>query len=190
SAQDYRAMGEEYVRLANSRRELSRRFFTDKALSNFGHIGLVHLMLPNAKIIDARRHPLDCGWSCFTNHFPHGMLFSYRLNDIGRHYVNYVSVMAHYDRVLPGKIFRVVYRTLWPTRRRNSGGCSIICTCRLKNNACSFTRASGRSQRSVRSRFANLYTKAVPNGSPMSLGSAPLKLPWVRVSTAIRPSRT
>src|SRR5579863_8467435 len=69
-------------------------------------------MLPNARIIDARRNPLACSWSCFTNFFPNGMRFSYRLEDIADHYANYVGLMAHFDRVLPGKVHRVFYEEL------------------------------------------------------------------------------
>ncbi|HEX4080633.1 MAG TPA: sulfotransferase [Rhizomicrobium sp.] len=109
TAGDARAMGEDYLARAASRRKTETAFFTDKAGANFGHCGLIRLMLPNAKIIDARRHPLSCGWSCFTNLFPGIMPFSYRLDDIGQHYVNYVRIMAHFEQVLPGRIHRVLY---------------------------------------------------------------------------------
>ena len=111
-ADAFQALGEEYLDLTRVRRKLGRPFFTDKALRNFGYAGLIHLMLPNAKIIDIRRHPLDCGWSCFKSHFPGGQPFSYRLGDIGRLYANYVGLMAHFDRVLPGRIHRVIYEEL------------------------------------------------------------------------------
>jgi hypothetical protein len=89
-----------------------RRHFTDKGLTNFGYIALIHLALPNAKVIDARRHPLDCGWSCFKSRFPSGQPFAHRLADIGKHYANYARLMAHFDRVLPGRIHRVIYEDL------------------------------------------------------------------------------
>jgi hypothetical protein len=98
--------------LTARRCKLSRPFFTDKALRNFGYAGLIHLALPHAKIIDARRHPLDCGWSCFKSNFPGGQPFANRLSDIGRHYCNYVGLMAHFDRVLPGRVHRVIYEDL------------------------------------------------------------------------------
>ncbi len=107
-----RALGEEYIALTQRRRKLGRPVFTDKALRNFGYVGLIHLILPNARIIDIRRYPLDCGWSCFKSHFPGGQPFSYRLADIGRHYANYVALMAHFDRVLPGRVHRVIYEDL------------------------------------------------------------------------------
>src|SRR5437588_629614 len=83
-----RSIGEDYLQSTGARRKLDRPFFTDKGLRNFGYVGLIHLALPNAKIIDVRRHPLDCGWSCFKSHFPGGQPFANRLSDIGRHYAN------------------------------------------------------------------------------------------------------
>jgi hypothetical protein len=80
--------------------------------NNFMHIGLIHLMLPNAKIIDARRHPLACGFSAFKQHFARGQGFSYDLQDVGRYYRDYVALMAHFDAVLPGCIHRVVYERM------------------------------------------------------------------------------
>jgi tetratricopeptide (TPR) repeat protein len=111
-ADDFRLLGEEYLELTGSRRTLGRPIFTDKALRNFGYVGLIHLILPNAKIIDVRRHPLDCGWSCFKSNFPGGQPFSNNLGDIGRHYANYVRLMAHFDSLLPGRIHRVIYEDL------------------------------------------------------------------------------
>jgi hypothetical protein len=100
------------LELTLRRRKSGRPFFTDKALTNFVSVGLIHLILPKAKIIDARRHPLDCGWSCFKSHFPGGQPFSHELSDIGRQYSDYVRLMAHFDRVLPGRIHRVIYEDL------------------------------------------------------------------------------
>jgi len=82
-------------------------FFTDKMPNNFRHIGLIHLILPNAKIIDARRNPMDCCFSCFKQLFAQGQEFTYGLEDIGRYYADYVSLMAHWHEVLPGKILHV-----------------------------------------------------------------------------------
>ena len=76
---------------------------------NFAHIGLIHLMLPNAKIIDARRDPMACCFSAFKHYFPLGKDFSYSLSDLGRYYSDYVQLMAHWDRALPGKVHRVHY---------------------------------------------------------------------------------
>jgi tetratricopeptide (TPR) repeat protein len=82
-------------------------FFIDKMPNNFRHIGLIHLILPNARIIDARREPMACCFSNFKQLFASGQEFTYSLEDIGRYYRSYVELMAHWDAVLPGKILRV-----------------------------------------------------------------------------------
>jgi hypothetical protein len=82
-------------------------FFIDKMPNNFRHIGLIRLILPNAKIIDARRDPLDCCWSGFKQLFAEGQEFTYGLTEIGRYYADYVDLMEHWDAVLPGKVLRV-----------------------------------------------------------------------------------
>jgi hypothetical protein len=69
-------------------------------------------MLPNARIVDARRHPLSCGFSVFKQHFARGQHFSYALDDIGRYYRDYVELMAHFDAVLPGRVHRVIYERM------------------------------------------------------------------------------
>lgn len=106
------SLADEYLRLADARRKLGRPFFTDKMPANFFHIGLIRLVLPNARIIDARRHPLDCCISCFTNYFPFPQVFAYDLTELGRYYADYVELMAHFDELFPGKIHRVIYEQL------------------------------------------------------------------------------
>ena len=81
--------------------------FTDKMPNNFRHIGLIHLIMPNAKIIDARRYPLDCCFSMFKQLFAQGQEFSYGLKETASYYNSYVKLMDHWDKVLPGKILRV-----------------------------------------------------------------------------------
>lgn len=105
-------VGEEYMKATARRRVLETPFFTDKMPGNYIHAGLIQLALPNAKIIDVRRHPLDCGFSCFKNYFPAGMPDAMDLADIGHVYVNYVELMAHFDEVLPGRAHRIVYEQL------------------------------------------------------------------------------
>lgn len=83
--------------------------FIDKMPNNFRHIGLIHAILPNAKIIDARRHPMACCFSGFKQLFASGQEFTYGLGQIGRYYKEYVDLMDHWDAVLPGKILRVQY---------------------------------------------------------------------------------
>ena len=81
--------------------------FTDKMPNNFRHIGLIHLIMPNAKIIDARRYPLDCCFSMFKQLFAQGQEFTYGLAEAGSYYKSYVNLMDHWDKVLPNKILRV-----------------------------------------------------------------------------------
>jgi tetratricopeptide (TPR) repeat protein len=84
-------------------------FFIDKLPTNFDKIGLIHLILPQAIIIDARRHPLDCGLSCYKQHFAGGHHFSYSLENIGHYYNDYLRLMDHWDSVLPQKVLCVQY---------------------------------------------------------------------------------
>jgi tetratricopeptide (TPR) repeat protein len=112
SAQDLRALGERYLASTRVHRKSNEPFFIDKMPNNFLYIGLIQLILPNAKIIDARRHPLGCGFSAFKQHFARGQNFSYDLSDIGRYYVDYVDLMAHIDQVMPGRVHRVFYESL------------------------------------------------------------------------------
>ncbi|PLR25525.1 hypothetical protein SGCZBJ_10750 [Caulobacter zeae] len=107
-----RALGEEYLERTRVQRKTDRPFFVDKMPNNFAHAGLIHLMLPNARIIDARRHPLGCCFSGFKQHFARGQTFSYGLEDIGRYYADYVDLMAHVDAVLPGRVHRVIYEAM------------------------------------------------------------------------------
>ena len=87
-------------------------FFIDKMPNNFRHIGLIHLVLPNAKIIDARRAPMDCCFSGFKQLFAEGQEFTYGLTEIGRYYADYVALMDHWDEVLPGKVLRVQHEAV------------------------------------------------------------------------------
>ena len=87
-------------------------YFIDKMPNNFKHIGLIHLILPNARIIDARRHPMSGGFSCFKQLFAHGQTFTYNLTDLGHYYRDYVTLMDHWDEVLPGRVHRVQYEDM------------------------------------------------------------------------------
>jgi predicted Zn-dependent protease len=107
-----RAIGEQYLERTRIHRKSGAPLFIDKMPNNWLHVGLIHLILPNAKIVDARRHPLACGFSAFKQQFARGQNFSYRLGDIGRYYRDYVALMAHFDAVLPGRVHRVVYESM------------------------------------------------------------------------------
>ena len=106
------ALGEQYLERTRIQRKSRRPFFIDKMPNNFAHLGLIHLILPNAKIIDARRHPLGCCLSAFKQHFARGQNFSYDLTEIGHYYRDYVELMAHFDLALPDRVHRVHYENM------------------------------------------------------------------------------
>jgi hypothetical protein len=112
TADRLRTLGEQYLSQTRIQRKTDAPFFIDKMPNNWAHVGLIHLILPRAKIIDARRHPLGCCFSGFKQHFARGQAFSYSLEDIGRYYCDYVELMAHFDAVLPGRVHRVIYEAL------------------------------------------------------------------------------
>ena len=109
SHDELRELGAQYLERTRVHRKTDSPFFIDKMPNNFLHIGMIHLILPNAKIIDARRHPMGCCLSNFKQYYARGQNFSYSLSDIGRFYHDYVELMAHFDTVLPGRIHRVIY---------------------------------------------------------------------------------
>jgi tetratricopeptide (TPR) repeat protein len=106
-----RQYGEQYLADTQVYRT-GRPFFIDKMPNNFRHIGLIHLILPNARIIDARREPMACCFSNFKQLFASGQEFTYSLEDIGRYYRSYVELMTHWEQVLPGKVLRVQHEDL------------------------------------------------------------------------------
>lgn len=107
-----RALGEEYLGRTRIHRKTGKPLFIDKLPNNWFHTGFIHLILPNAKIVDARRHPLDCCFSNFRQHFARGQGFSYSLEEVGRYYADYVRMMDHFDDVLPGRVHRVIHERL------------------------------------------------------------------------------
>ncbi|HEX7944911.1 MAG TPA: sulfotransferase, partial [Phenylobacterium sp.] len=112
SPADRLRLGEEYMERTQVHRRSGEPLFIDKMPNNWQHVGLIKLILPNAKIVDARRHPLACCFSGWKQHFARGQAFSYDLADIGRYYRDYVSLMAAYDEAAPGAAHRVVYERL------------------------------------------------------------------------------
>src|SRR3954454_19052611 len=107
-----REFGGEYLKRAAVQRRTDRPFFVDKLPNNWLFVPLIHLILPNAKIIDARRHPLGCCFSNFRQHFARGQDFTYDLAHVGSYYADYVRFMAHVDAVLPGRVHRVIYERM------------------------------------------------------------------------------
>jgi tetratricopeptide (TPR) repeat protein len=128
AAADFRALGERYLAETRVYRGV-RPFFIDKMPNNFRHIGLIRLMLPNARIIDARREPMACCFSNFKQLFARGQEFTYGIEDIARYYRTYIELMRHWDAVLPGWILRVqhedVVRDLEGSVRRILDFCGL-----------------------------------------------------------------
>ena len=124
SADDCQRLGEKY--LADTRVYRSGApFFIDKMPNNFRHLGLIHLILPNATLIDARREPLACCFSNFKQLFASGQQFTYSFDDIARYYRMYVELMAHWDSALPGKILRVQHEDVVADSSRASA-CAVF----------------------------------------------------------------
>jgi tetratricopeptide (TPR) repeat protein len=106
---DWRAYGQQYMEETRRHRSTSRPFFTDKLPNNFSHVGLIHLILPNAKIINTRRHPLDSCLGVYKQLFGHGQHFTYDMFELAEYYKQYHEVMSHWHDVLPGKVLDVHY---------------------------------------------------------------------------------
>jgi hypothetical protein len=111
-AKTLKNLGEEYLHRTRSYRTAERPFFVDKLPANWMNLGLIRLALPNAKIIDARRHPMACGFSNFKQNYGSGILFSYSQESIGAFYRDYWRFMTHFEEVQPGAVHRVVNEAL------------------------------------------------------------------------------
>ena len=105
-------VGQQYLARASVQRRTARPYFIDKLPNNWMFAPFIHWILPNARIIDARRHPLACCLSNFRQHFARGQDFTYDLEDLGHYYSDYVRMMAHIDSVMPGRVHRVVYERM------------------------------------------------------------------------------
>lgn len=157
----FAALGRRYIDETAPLRS-GRQRFTDKLPNNFSHVGLIHAMLPGAAIIDARRHPMDACFSTFKQHFAEGQTFSYDLEDLGRYYRCYLSLLDHWDEVLPGKVLHVQYEDL--VRRPEENIRRLLDHCRLPFEASCV--AFHETRRSVRTASAEqvrqpIYTSAV-----------------------------
>ena len=110
--EDLTALGREYLAGAKLHRKTDRPFFIDKLPNNWECLGLILTILPNAKIVDARRHPMACGFSNYKQLFGHGQEFAYSLDWVGRYYADYVRMTRHFDELFPGRIHRVIHEQL------------------------------------------------------------------------------
>ena len=135
--------------------------FIDKMPNNFPHIGLLSLILPNARIIDARRHPLDACLSCYRQLFAKGQAFTYDLTEIGEYYLQYQRMMDHWAAVLPGRVLTVQYEEVVDGfRDAGAPAARVLRTGLGRRRACSSTRAIGPCARRARSRCASRSTIA------------------------------
>src|SRR5262249_28748649 len=105
-------LGERYMEDTRVYRHTDRPNFLDKMPNNFRHLGLIHLILPRARIIDARREPMACCFSNFKQLFAEGQEFTYSQEDIGRYYRTYFELMRHWEAVLPRHVLRVQHEEL------------------------------------------------------------------------------
>jgi len=112
SASERRALGQEYLKRTAVQRRTDRPLFIDKLPNNWLFVPFILLVLPNARIIDARRHPLGCCLSNFRQQFARGQDFAYDLAHLGQYYADYVRLMAHVDAILPGRVHRVIYERM------------------------------------------------------------------------------
>jgi len=128
SAERLEALGRRYLDETRPIRT-GRPRFIDKMPNNFSHVGLIHIIMPNATVIDVRRHPMDACFSTFKQHFAEGQSFSYDLGDLGRYYRCYLALMDHWDAVLPGKVLHVRYEDL--VRNPESGIRALLAHCGL-----------------------------------------------------------
>ncbi len=109
---DRQRLGEEYIERTRIHRRTAKPLFIDKMPNNWQHVGLIRMILPNARIIDARRHPMSCCFSGWKQHFARGQVFSYDLAEIGRYYRDYVGLMTAFDAAVPGAVHRVIYEDM------------------------------------------------------------------------------
>jgi tetratricopeptide (TPR) repeat protein len=112
SVNELRALGETYLKTTRQRRTTDRPYFTDKMPGNWIFAGLIRSILPNARIIDVRRHPMACCFANFAQYYAAGLHYSYDLEDLGSYYRDYLRMMAHFDTVAPGAIYRLSYETI------------------------------------------------------------------------------
>jgi len=143
-ADDLRRLGEKYLNDTLVYRT-GKPFFIDKMPNNFRHLGLIHLILPNAKIIDARREPLACCFSNYKQLFASGQQFTYSVEDITRYYRMYLELMTHWDTVIPGKILRVQHEDVVADLEGNVRRILDFCGLEFENSCLDFHRT----QRSV-----------------------------------------
>jgi tetratricopeptide (TPR) repeat protein len=153
-----------------------RAHFIDKMPNNFNHVGLIQLLLPNATVIDVRRHPMDTCFSNFKQHFAEGQSFTYDLEDLGRYYRCYLALMDHWDEVLPGKVLHVSYEAL--VREPEANVRRLLEHCRLPfEEACLAFHATRRAVRTASAEQVRqpLYSSGIGQWRPFARELEPLR---------------
>jgi tetratricopeptide (TPR) repeat protein len=174
-AERLRAYGEKYLADTEVYRT-GKKFFIDKNPNNFRHIGLIHLILPNARIIDARREPMACCFSNFKQLFASGQEFTYDLQDIARYYRGYVTLMAHWNAVLPGNILLVQHEDVVADLERNVRRILDFCGLKFEPQCLEFHKT----ERSVRTASSEqvrrpLYSEGLQQWQNFAPWLGPLK---------------
>jgi tetratricopeptide (TPR) repeat protein len=176
------ALGEEYLRTTRVYRKTAAPLFIDKTPNNFAHVALIQLILPNARIIDVRRHPMACCFSAFKQHFAIGQAFSYGLEDLARYYADYVELMAHFDAVLPSRVHRVIYEHLVAEPevqvRRLLAHCGLpfeaACLRFYENDRAVRTASSEQVRRPIFTEGLDHWRRFEPRLGPLAAGLGPI----------------
>ena len=173
---EFKEMGSAYIKNTLDQRVTDKPYFIDKMPNNFIHIGLIHLILPNAKVIDARRNPMDCCFSCYKQLFGSGQGFTYSQNRIGNYYLDYLKIMEHWDKVLPNKVHRVVYENMVENTEEEIKKLLEYCQLDFEENCLSFykTKRTVRTPSSEQVRQP-IYKKGVGQWEYFSTWLDPLK---------------
>ena len=169
-------LGDSYVKSTSVQRVTEAPHFIDKMPNNFSHVGLIHLILPNAKIIDARRHPIDCCFSNFKQLFASGQGFTYSQERIGKYYRDYLKIMNHWDEVLPGKVHRVIYEEMVNDTENEVRRLLEFCELPFESNCLEFYR----NERTVRTASSEqvrqpIYQQGIGQWEPFAIWLAPLR---------------
>ena len=175
---EFQQLGERYI--ADTRiYRTGKSFFIDKMPNNFRHLGLIHLMLPNARIIDARREPMACCFSNLKQLFANGQEFSYAIDDIARYYRTYLELMRHWDCVLPGRVLRVHHEDVVEDLEGRCAVCSSTADLSLSRSASSSIRRNAAYAPPVRNRCASRCSaRGWISGRILSHGSSRSEPRW------------
>lgn len=195
SPADRRRLGEEYIEGTRVHRHTAAPFFIDKMPNNWQHVGLIGLILPNARIIDARRHPMACCFSGWKQHFARGQAFTYDLAEIGRYYRDYVALMAAYDVAAPGRVHRVAYERMVADTKGEVGALLAHLGLPFEEDCLAFWR----NERAVRTASSEqvrqpIFQEGIDHWRHFEQWLGPLAealgdLAWTEVGNAVRPAQ-